>query len=49
MTPYSLVRQNNDRKTHWVLIAFVVRVNPIEVKINEPGLFPHVKSYIIQQ
>ena len=34
--PYSLVRQNNNKPTHWVLIAFAAHIDPSQVRINEP-------------
>jgi 8-oxo-dGTP diphosphatase len=33
---HSIFREWNGRKTHWLAIPFFVKVNPAEVKINEP-------------
>ncbi len=34
--PYSLVRENNNKPTHWVLVAFAAHIDPRQVRINEP-------------
>ncbi len=33
---HSLFRQHEGKKTHWISIPFVIKVNPKEVKNNEP-------------
>lgn len=33
---HSLFREADGKKTHWVMIPFLVKVNPAEVKNNEP-------------
>ncbi|MBI4973599.1 NUDIX domain-containing protein [Candidatus Roizmanbacteria bacterium] len=33
---YSLIRNNNGQKTHWIAIPFIILVNPNEVKNNDP-------------
>ncbi len=35
LPPYSMVREWNGKKTHWVLIPFFIKVDPREVKNNE--------------
>lgn len=36
MLPVSVLRVQNGVKTHWLALPFIVRVNPLEVKNNEP-------------
>lgn len=36
LPPHSILRQHGDQRTHWLAIPFFIRVNPAEVKINEP-------------
>ncbi len=44
--PHSIFREQEGKKTHWLVIPFFVKVNPAEVKNNEPhkideiGWFP---------
>ncbi|MFA6130973.1 MAG: NUDIX domain-containing protein [Patescibacteria group bacterium] len=33
---HDIFRESNGVKTHWLVIPFFVKVNPLEVKINEP-------------
>lgn len=33
---YTIFRELNGAKTHWLAIAFFIKVNPAEVKLNEP-------------
>ncbi len=33
---HDIFRENEGRKTHWVAVPFFVKINPEEVKINEP-------------
>lgn len=33
---HSIFREHNSEKTHWLVIPFFVKVNPKEVKNNEP-------------
>ena len=33
---YEIFRENNGDKTHWVAFPFIVKVNPREVRNNEP-------------
>ncbi|MDP3800168.1 MAG: NUDIX domain-containing protein [bacterium] len=36
LPPYSLFREWNNQKTHWLMIPFFVKVDPSQVKLNEP-------------
>lgn len=36
MPPQDIFRDQNGLKTHWVAIPFFIKVNPLEVKNNEP-------------
>lgn len=36
LPPITLFRNNGDEKTHWVAVAYIVRVSPREAKLNEP-------------
>lgn len=33
---HSILREQNGEKTHWLAIPFFVKVNPLEIKNNEP-------------
>lgn len=32
----NIFREQNNEKTHWLILPFFIRVNPSEVKLNEP-------------
>jgi 8-oxo-dGTP diphosphatase len=36
LPPHSIFRELNGKKTHWLAIPFFIKVNPADVKINEP-------------
>ncbi len=36
MKPYSIIREWNGKKTHWLAIPFFIEVDPREAKNNEP-------------
>ena len=44
--PRSIIREHKGRKTHWLALPYVIRVNPAAVRISEPeyideiGWFP---------
>lgn len=33
---HSVVREHNGRKTHWLAVPFFIKVDPTEVRLNEP-------------
>ena len=37
LPPMNRIRMNNGVATHWVSLAFIIKVNPKEVRINEPA------------
>jgi ADP-ribose pyrophosphatase YjhB (NUDIX family) len=39
---FSLVREKDGAKSHWVCVAFMVKVNPNEVKNNEPDYIDEI-------
>ncbi len=41
----SLLRWHENVKTHWATIPFVIKVNPQEVKMNEPHKFDEMGWY----
>lgn len=36
LEPYSAIREHEGVQTHWLALPFIVRVNPAEVRNNEP-------------
>lgn len=46
LPPITLFRRNGDEKTHWITVPYIVRVDPLHAKNNEPesideiGWFP---------
>lgn len=36
LPPHSIIREHNGQRTHWLIIPHFVKVDPKEVKINEP-------------
>lgn len=36
LIPYSLVREQEQRQTHWIGFPFAIHIDPSEVRINEP-------------
>lgn len=41
------IRQINGKKTHWLILTYLVRVDPKEVKINEPKKFTAGKWFTL--
>ena len=44
---HAVVREHAGERTHWVAIPFVVRVDPAEVKNNEPHKFDVVEWFTL--
>lgn len=42
---HSLIRTINNQKTHWLIISFVVRVNPKYVVNNDPKKITQIKWF----
>ncbi len=36
LQPFSLVREQDEQRTHWIGFPFAVHVDPSEIRINEP-------------
>lgn len=36
LNPFSLVREQENKQTHWIGFPFAVQIDPSEVRINEP-------------
>lgn len=40
-----ILREQNDKKTHWLVIPFFVKINPIDVKNNEPDKIDEISWF----
>ena len=46
---YSIVREWDGKKTHWIAIPFFIKVNPDEVKINDPDKMDELSWFTLNQ
>ncbi|KKQ21857.1 MAG: NUDIX hydrolase [Candidatus Wolfebacteria bacterium GW2011_GWC1_37_10] len=45
ISAHSIIREFNGVKTHWLAIPFFIKVNPAEVKNNEPNKIEEIKWF----
>jgi ADP-ribose pyrophosphatase YjhB (NUDIX family) len=44
---FSMLREINEKKTHWVVIPFFVKVDITKIKNNEPEKFDEIKIFTL--
>lgn len=47
LPPHSIFRKHQGVDTHWLAIPFFIKVNPQEVKVNEPAKIDEIKWFIL--
>lgn len=49
LPPYTLIREQNGEKTHWIAVPFLILVNPKQVKNNEPEKIDAIGWYTLSK
>ncbi len=49
LEPVSIIRTQQEKKTHWLAIPFIIKVNKDEVSINEPEAMDDIGWFSLHQ